>query len=101
VKLWKCTACGKIGLWNKRWGYYSSILLDEEYPSLRIVCCSKKCMDEADQKLASGEWALPKIRNRGYTCKMSRPHKGYEPQPEQDTLKAEYEERLVALENPS
>ncbi len=86
MKLWKCSICHKVSFWSPTHQAFSSFLVDEEYPSFRVIACSKDCQTKAEAGHANGTIELPKIQMGGYTTRLIRNHKGYNPQPDQKTL---------------
>ena len=85
MKLFRCTACGKIGLWGPEWGHFTSRKIDEECPKLAIFVCSKACKNLASTNLENRVWQMPRLSSRGYVSKVT-PQKGYEGQPSQREL---------------
>lgn len=86
MKLWRCSICRDVGLWGPTWGCYSNIVVDDEFPSLRLVTCSPVCMKSAESKLANGSIVFPVIKLRGPLADLKRQQVGYDPQPEQRIL---------------
>ena len=95
MKFWQCSICGKVGLWGPTWRSFSSLLIDEEFPSHRVVTCASACEEKAERGHENGTIDLPKISCRGYAVRMTRGPKGYKPQPEQRELL-----RIWNKENP-
>ena len=90
MNLWRCSICGHVGFWGPTWSNLSSFIIEDEWPSHRLVTCSQICSSKADSGLESGEIALPKFRPNagGYSARLSKERRGYELQPDQKTLVA-------------
>jgi hypothetical protein len=86
MKLWQCSLCGKVGLWGPGWTAFSSFIVDDEWPSHRVVVCSDACADKANEGHKAGTIQLPKFKRNGPMSRMTRGPVGYKPQPEQSTL---------------
>jgi hypothetical protein len=93
MRLWKCTVCGRINLWGPTWDAYSSILIDDECPRLRVITCSAVCKSEAEARISDGRWKLPEVIPHGYSVRI-KSHKGYRAQPEQRELLRIWNEKL-------
>lgn len=93
--LHKCSICGKVDFWAESWSNYSSILIDDYDSRLSIRTCSKTCEKESKARISDGRIVLPEVGQRAGIVKLTRLHKGYERQPEQEELLREYNlERL-------
>lgn len=86
MKLWRCSVCREVNLWGPTWGCYSNIVVDDEFPSLRLVTCGPVCQKAAEARLENGSLALPVIKLRGPLAYKKKDQVGYEPQPEQSKL---------------
>lgn len=75
-RVYTCTVCKRQGFWDDGWGYYGSLIIEENWPDEMIYSCSAKCLNVAQRKIKSGEWQLPRVR-LGYSPTISRPRKGY------------------------
>lgn len=95
MKLWKCSICGHVSPWQDDWAVYSSHLIDDEHPSLRIITCSEVCRKRTDYQLKVGKIKLPKITHKGYLSRMTRDPVGYEPQPSQKELLRQFNKQVA------
>lgn len=92
-KLRKCTICGKIDYWNKNWGQFGSVAIEESAPEQLILTCSESCKIKAETNLnrkGAGGWKHPKVKNAGYFHILTKDGKNYPYQPSQRELMAEY-----------
>jgi hypothetical protein len=86
MKLWQCSLCGKVGLWGPTWASFSSFIVDDEWPSHRVIACSQVCQEKAEAGHKAGTIVLPKFKRNGPLPRMTRGPVGYKPQPDQRTL---------------
>lgn len=74
---YKCTVCGKAGVWDKNWSYYGSYAHAEACPNDIPFACSEPCMKIIDNNLKSGKWRLPTLKMSPGGAYVSRERKGY------------------------
>ena len=86
MKLWQCSICSKVGFWGPTWQAFSSFVVDDEWPSYRVVGCSQECVAKIEYGHTAGTIDLPKFRLRHGQSHMVRGPVGYKPQPEQRKL---------------
>jgi len=100
MNLWQCSLCCSVGLWDEGWSAYSSLLINDEWPSYRLILCSPACKERSERWLASGKIKLPRFK-MGYLSKMTHPPVGYKAQPEQRELLKLWNKRNARVVQPN
>ena len=87
MKLYQCTVCKRVFLWDENSSSYSSIAIDEVMPEQGIRCCCDGCVEVAQEKIKSGDWKLPNVKTKGGFYRITSEAVGYDHQPSQEELK--------------
>ena len=72
-----CDGCGKEDFWNDSWSWYGSGAHLDTCPQDVPVACSPECAKIIEAKVKSGEFRLPRLKNKKYYSVVVEERKGY------------------------
>lgn len=76
-RFWHCDGCGKEGPWEDGWRWYGSGVHVDTCSHDLPVACSPECAKIVQERVDSGQYVLPKLRNKKYYSEVVAPRKGY------------------------
>jgi len=74
---WHCDGCGKEDWWGPGWSYYGSIALMDTCPLDVPAACSPECAKIVEDRVNSGQYVFPKLKNKKYYFVVTELRQGY------------------------